>query len=154
MALLLDIYGFLSVMLRGVILAAQSLAVGGIVFLGLLAAPFARRLGGDGAAVLAGTTRLLFWSATGFAAAVLVSVTLECTVLAGTLSIPLGEAFGAGFARFGLVAAAAALAAAFLAATPPTPARVAALGVLALVMLAAQVATSHAAAQLSERGLL
>ena len=36
MGLLLDIFGFLSVILRGAVLAAQSFAIGGIVFLALL----------------------------------------------------------------------------------------------------------------------
>ena len=37
MALLLDIFGFLSVVLRGIVLSAQSLVLGGIFFLALLA---------------------------------------------------------------------------------------------------------------------
>ena len=79
---------------------------------------------------------------------------LECVVLAGTMDIPLRLAFGAGFARFGLVAAAAAAAITFVARGAFTRTRIAALLALALAALAAQVATSHAAAQVDSRAVL
>ena len=52
MALLLDVFGFLSVVLRGLVLTAQSLTIGGIVFLALLAYPLRRELGSVGAAAV------------------------------------------------------------------------------------------------------
>jgi putative copper resistance protein D len=154
MALLLDIFGFLSVVLRGLVLSAQSLVIGGIVFLGLIVGPVAEKLGAVGEAAMARGRRLLFWSALTLACAELVFIVLECVVLAGTMDIPLGLAFGAGFARFGLVAAAAAAAIAFVARGAFTRTRILALLVLALAALAAQVATSHAAAQVDSRVLL
>ena len=120
MALLLDIFGFLSVVLRGIILSAQSLAIGGILFLTLLVWPLAPQLGTGGAAVMAKTRRLLFWSALTLALAEVIFIVLECVVLAGTVAIPLGDAFGANFARLGLVAIAAALGTAFIAVGPLT----------------------------------
>ena len=155
MALLLDIFGFLSVVLRGVVLSAQSLVIGGIVFLGLIVGPVAGKLGAAGATATARGRRLLFWSALTLACAELVFIVLECVVLAGSMDIPLDLAFGAGFARFGLVAAAAAAAAiTFVVRGALTRARIAALLALALAALAAQVATSHAAAQIDSRALL
>jgi putative copper resistance protein D len=154
MALLLDIFGFLSVVLRGVVLSAQSLVIGGIVFLGLIVGPVAEKLGAVGAAATARGRRLLFWSALTLACAELVFVVLECVVLAGSMDIPLGFAFGAGFARFGLVAAAAAAAITFVARGAFTRARIVVLLGLALAALAAQVATSHAAAQVDSRVVL
>jgi putative copper resistance protein D len=154
MALLLDIFGFLSVVLRGLVLSAQSLVIGGIVFLGLIVGPVADQLGAVGAAATARGRRLLFWSALTLACAELVFIVLECVVLAGTMDIPLGLAFGAGFARFGLVAAAAAAAITFVARGALTRTRIAALLALALAALAAQVATSHAAAQVDSRAVL
>jgi putative copper resistance protein D len=154
MALLLDIFGFLSVVLRGLVLSAQSLVIGGIVFLGLVVGPVAAKLGVGGEAATARGRRLLFWSTLALACAELVFIGLESVVLAGTMDIPLATAFGASFARFGLVAAAAAAALAFVARGVFTRARVAVLLGLALAALAAQVATSHAAAQVDSRAAL
>jgi copper resistance protein D len=154
MALLLDIFGFLSVVLRGLVLSAQSVVIGGIVFLVVIVGPVAEKLGAVGVATMARGRRLLFWSALTLAWAELVFVVLECVVLAGTMDIPLRNAFGADFARFGLVAAAAAAATAFVARSALTRARVLALFGLALAALAAQVATSHAAAQVGSRAML
>src|ERR1700738_3661387 len=108
MALLLDIFAFLSVVLRGLVLSAQSLVIGGIVFLAVIIGPVAEKLGAVGVAAMARGRRLLFWSALTLACAELVFIVLECVVLAGTMEIPLATAFGADFARFGLVAGAAA----------------------------------------------
>jgi len=154
MALLLDIFGFLSVVLRGLVLTAQSLTIGGIVFLALLAYPLRRELGGVGAAAVERCCRLLWWSALAFAVVELASVLLECVVLAGTVGISLADALGAAFSRFGLIAAAASAVTVALVRRPPEGFRLAALPVLALVMLLAQAATSHAAAQLSGRAPL
>ena len=154
MALLLDIFGFLSVVLRGVVLTTQSLMIGGVVFLGFIVGPVAAKLGAVGVASLARGRRLLFWSAMTLACAELVFIVLECVVLAGTMDIPLSTAFGAEFARFGLVAAAAAAASTFVVRGELTRPRILALSVLAIAALAAQLATSHAAAQVGGRGVL
>jgi copper resistance protein D len=149
MALLLDVFGLLSVMLRGLVLTAQSLAVGGILFLALIR-PLRQQLG----AAFERCRRLLVWSASAFAVLELASVLLECLVLAGTVDISLAEAAGAAFVRFGILAAAVAALAARLARRPLDGVRSAALPVLAAVMLLAQSATSHAAAQLADRAPL
>jgi copper resistance protein D len=154
MALLLDIFGFLSVVLRGLVLTAQSLAIGGIAFLALLARPLRPELGASGVATLERCRRLLLWSAIAYAALELAFVLLECLVLAGTVDISLASAFGAAFARFGMIAVAASALTAALAWRPLEGLRFAALPVLALVMLLAQAATSHAAAQLAGRAPL
>ncbi|HYM02205.1 MAG TPA: CopD family protein [Stellaceae bacterium] len=154
MALLLDIFGFLSVVLRGLVLTAQSLTVGGVVFLACLAKPLAPPLGPAGAAVIERCGRLLLWSAIALAVIEAVFVTLECLVLAGSIQTTLADAFAAEFARFGAVAAAAAAVTAALAARRDVGRRVLPLLALAVTILLAQVATSHAAAQLSERAVL
>jgi len=154
MALLLDIFGFISVMLRGIVLSTQTLVIGGVVFLGFVVAPVAEKLGAVGEAATARGRRLLFWSALILAGAELLFIVLECVVLAGTMDIPLRLAFGAGFARFGLMAAAAAAAITFVARGALTRGRILALFVLSMVALAAQLATSHAAAQVDSRAVL
>ena len=154
MALLLDIFGFLSVMLRGLVLTTQSLMIGGVVFLGLIVGPVVDKLGAVGTAATARGRRLLVCSALTLACAELVFVVLECVVLAGTMDIPLATAFGATFARFGLIAAAAAAATTFVARGGFTRPRILVLLALAMAALAAQLATSHAVAQIDSRGVL
>jgi copper resistance protein D len=154
MALLLDIFGYLSVVLRGVVLAAQSLTIGGIVFLALLLRPLLPSLGPTGLDALERCRRLLTWSAFAFALVECVSVMLQVAVLAGTLDLPLQAALGADFARLGLVAAAAGLVVALVATGPLVGGRFLALPVAALIVLVAQVGTSHAAARLTDRTVL
>jgi copper resistance protein D len=93
----------------------------------------------------------LLWSSLAFAAAEFAFVLLQSLVLAGTLDMSLAEAMGAAFARFGAVAAAAALVAAAVAAGTMERRRFLALPVLALVILLAQLGSSHAAARLTGR---
>ena len=146
MALLLDIFGYLSVVLRGAVLSAQAMLLGGVIFLiamrPLLAAP-----------TLARCARLVGWSALAFAGTELAFVLLQGLVLVGTLDIALGKALTAAFARAGLIACAAAAVAAWLVFSGAQGGRLVALAVLGLVILAAQVATSHAAARLEDRAL-
>src|SRR5215472_2982989 len=66
MAMLIDIFGFLSVVIRGAVLVTQSFLVGGIAFL-LLMGPVARECGSDGERPHTRGRRFLFWSALPFA---------------------------------------------------------------------------------------
>ncbi len=154
MALLLDIFGFLSVVLRGLVLTAQTVTIGGIIFLAFVARPLAPHFGAGGRPAIERCRRLLFWSAACFAFIEASFVVLECAILSGTVQISLAEAFGAEFARFGLVAAAAAALTAMLVVNSPAGRQFLPLPALAVIMLLAQVATSHAAAQLADRGPL
>ena len=151
MAFFLDIFGYLSVILRGLVLTAQSLTVGGIAFLLLLARPLAASLGAAGERLKLRSLSLLRWSALAFAAAELASVAVQCAVLAGTVDIGLGDALGADFAIAGLVLAAAGIAVAWATRAPATKGVAVALGCLAALVLLAQTATSHAAARLDDR---
>ncbi|MGH6962574.1 MAG: hypothetical protein ACREE7_19010, partial [Dongiaceae bacterium] len=63
MSLLLDIYGLLSVVAHGLVLTAQSLALGGVAFLVLVAEPLTATLGDDGVRTIARCRRLTTWSA-------------------------------------------------------------------------------------------
>jgi copper resistance protein D len=150
-ALLLDIFGYLSVLLRGLVLVTQSLTIGGIAFLALAARPLRRELGAVGDAALARGRRLLLLSSVAFVVAQLAFVVLQGVVLVGTLEIGFGEALGADFARFGLIAAAAALAVTLVAAGPLDGKRFLPLPALAVLMLLAQLGMSHAAARLDDR---
>ncbi len=151
MALLIDIFGFLSVLLHGIVLAALCLTIGGITFLLLLARPLAREQRNIGEPLLRRCRFLLGGSALILAFAELLGVALQTTVLVGTLDIAPVMALGANFAGFGLVAAAAALATALLARRPLDTGGIMLMAVLALAMLLAQLGTSHAAARLDDR---
>jgi putative copper resistance protein D len=141
-ALLIDIFGFLTVVLRGITLATQSLTIGGIAFIALLARPLAAELGRDGPAILRRCRVLLFWSAIAFAAA-------EANVVA--LDIGIGETIDAQSARAGFAVMAGAVAVALLCRMKLAAWRDALLVGLGIAMLAAQVTTSHAAARIDGR---
>lgn len=151
MALLLDLFGFLSVILRGLVLATQSLVIGGIIFLALLLRPGLAELGAGGADALERCRRLLLWCALGFAAAEGAFVLLQSLALVGTVDIPLGEALGADFARFGIIATLAGLLIAIAAGGSLRGWRFLPLPFLALIILLAQLGTSHAASRLDDR---
>lgn len=151
MATLLDIFGFLSVILRGAVLVTQSFTVGGIAFLLLLAGPLANELSAEGARAAERCRNFLFWSALAFAIAELASVTVQCAVLIGTVEISVLEALGADFAQAGLVLTIAALAIAVAARSRITRGPSIALGLLAILVLIAQSVTSHAMARIDGR---
>jgi copper resistance protein D len=114
MALLLDLFGFLSVVLRGLTLTAQSLTVGGIAFLMLLAGPLELALGAPGTIIIRRSRTLLGWSAIALAIVAAISVLIEGTILADTVDLTLGETLGAGFVLAGTAVIGAAVVIAFL----------------------------------------
>ena len=174
---LLDVFGFLSVVLRGLTLALQSMVVGGLVFDLFIARADA------GTAAVRGCRRLLAASALALALAQAGYLAADTAILMGTADLSLAAVAGANFFIAGTIAAALALAIAALAfwafqsslavqAAPPPqedlpdlpdlagrhdrgerPALAAAL-LLSLGVIAASVATSHAAARLEDRALL
>lgn len=155
MALLLDVYGFVSVVLLGILLAAQSLALGGLAFQELLAGPLAAELGPSGAASLRRCGRLVRVSALAVAIVLAASLSIEVALLADSLGTTIRDALSAHFVRAGMVEIAAALAIAALCGSGRGRARRALAILAALVLVAAATATSHAAARLDERaGLL
>jgi copper resistance protein D len=151
MDLLLDIFGFASVLLSGVARAAQCLTLGSIAFFALIAVPLGH--GAPDELKLASRTIQLTRR---FAWALLISVGLllamQVTILAGTAEITIGEALGGDYAIAQSVRIAGALL--MLALLYGKSASVPLLLALALVDLGAGVATSHAAARIEDRGLL
>jgi len=149
--LLLDIYGFLTVVLHGLLLTAQALTLGGIAFLLLLAEPMAAELGESGAVMAGRCASLLRWSA--IAGAVIAAVTLafQVAILMSTLDQSLGQSLTALFAVAGLVDVVASAAIALFA-NRSGAARVVLL-VAAFVLLAAAVAATHAMARTDDRTL-
>src|SRR5579863_390823 len=154
MVTLLDIFGFLSVILRGAVLVGQSFVIGGIIFQLLLLRPLAPILGAELSPIERRCRRFLFWSAIGFALCEFISVTLQCAVLVGTVDIGMVEAATANFAVAGLLLAATGIAVALLALRPPGRSAAILLGIIAALILLLQSVTSHAMARLDDRALL
>ena len=151
MSLLVDVFGYLSIILHGLVIVGQSMAVGSVLFLLLLARPFEHRLA-EGAEIVRRTARFGAWSALFLVACEALALALQLAVLQTTLDLPVIELIPANFAIAGLVKIAAAGGLALLLVRPkPSPWP---LAVLVAVILAAAVATTHAAARLEDGGLL
>jgi len=135
-AQLLEVFGFLSVILRGCTLALQSLAVGGVAF-----ALFVMR-GRD-----AKVERAIRRWALALCAVQVLFVAVDSAVLSGTGGFPLSDLVGANYFLAGLVTIAASL---MLAARPAGRAML----IPAVVILAGTLGTSHAMARLENRLIL
>src|SRR5258708_26052750 len=146
---LLDVFGFLSVVLRGLTLALQSMVIGGLVF-----DLFVAR-GDAGASALRACRRLLAASALVLALAQASYLAADTAILRGPAALSLAAVAGANFFVAGVIAPTLALAVAALACWTARPGRgaggrpaLAAALLLSLGLLGAAVATSHAAARL------
>ena len=51
MSLLIDLFGYLSIVIHGLTITAQSMALGGVLFIGLLLRPIVARLGSTGQSI-------------------------------------------------------------------------------------------------------
>ena len=130
---LLEVFGFVSVILRGVTLAFQTLAVGGVIF--LLSIIRERNT-----AVLRG----IRWSASGLVVTQLLYLLVSSSVLSGTTGLALTDLVGANYFLAGCAIIAAGVA---LAVMPPSWG----MFVPSTLILAGTLATSHAMARLDDR---
>jgi putative copper resistance protein D len=153
MATLLDIFAFLSVVIRGAVLVTQSFVVGGIAFL-LLMRGVAKELGADGERLELRARRFLLWSALAFTLAEVAVVAVQCAVLMGTVDLELADVMGADFALAGLMLAGAGLVCAWVVRTAVRGTTAFLLTALAVLVLLAQVTTSHAMARIDDRAPL
>ncbi len=152
MSLLVDLFGYLGILLHGLVIVSQSMALGGALFLVLVARPYLGLLGND---LARRTARIAGYSALALVAVELINVGLQAAVLISTIDLPLANVLAASFAVAGLLKSAAALvlAALLLRARPQaTPGW--ALLAAGAVELAAATLTTHAEARLSDNGLL
>src|SRR5258706_256180 len=65
MSLLVDLFGYLSIIIHGLTIVAQSMTLGGVFFLVFLARPQARLVGPAGDAILHDTVRIAAYAALG-----------------------------------------------------------------------------------------
>jgi putative copper resistance protein D len=154
MALLFDIFGFLTVVLDGLTMVTLGFTLGGIAFLVLLAEPLAGLLGNTGEAIIRRSRSTLLFSALGLALAVLARTAAQALVLSGTIDLSLSETLGATFVRAGGLVAVAALGIALVVRFRLDQQRALLLPLLALSMLGALSLITHGAARLDDRWLL
>lgn len=155
MALLVDIFGYLSVILHGFVIVTQSMTLGGLLFLMLLLHPLSPRLT-HGDALEQRVARLTRWSAWGLLLAELATTALQVSVLMSTVDLPFGNVMQASFAVAGSIKMLCALTIA-LSLGQRTMARAlprALLLLIGLIELAAATATTHAYARLDDNALL
>lgn len=144
MTQLLDVFGYLSVLLRGGALAASALLLGGIVFVSW-ACPVTKE-------ALGSCRRLLCWSAAAVAAVETSCLATGTAVLQATAGLPLREAAGANYFLAGMAAVCAAAAAGLIVRRRERPRW--ALWIPGAVILGALVSTSHAAGRVDGRPVL
>jgi putative copper resistance protein D len=154
---LIDLFGFVSVVLHGLDLVAQTALVGSVAFVVFVADPL-HRADNEPKLLDVGAAGRRVLEAAAFAAVVTVtaSTALNAIVLAVSLGVSWREVVGSAFVIAGAVKALAALGTGVVAAIGPRQApwtRVA-LAVGATAVLCAAVATSHAVARLDESGVL
>ena len=152
MSLLVDLFGYLEIVLHGLVILSQSMALGGVLFLLLLARPLAPQLPG-GRAIAQRTAVIAGWAALGLVLCEGLTIALQTAVLTDTVDLSVWQVLGADFAEAGLVKCAAALLLALcLLVLNSTPAAL--LLALGAVELAAATLSTHAAARMTDSGPL
>ena len=151
MSLLVDLFGYLSIVLHGLTIIAQSMALGGLLFLVFLARPFAARLDG-GPVILRRVTRLTLWSAVALAIVELLGAGLQVSVLMQTVDLSFFDVLGANFAVAAMIKIVCALLIAGLLVSARIPGAI--LLALGAVELSAATLTTHAEARLDGNTLL
>ncbi|MFC4527308.1 CopD family protein [Dyella halodurans] len=100
MTLLVDLFGYLSVILHSMVIVAQSMTLGGLLFLVFLLHPLARTLT-KGDELQQRVVRLTRFSALGLVVAELAATALQVSVLVTTVDLPLSNVLQAAFAVSG-----------------------------------------------------
>lgn len=149
--LLLDIFGYLSVVLRGLILIAQSFTIGGLAFRLLLWRPLQAQLSADSLPIEERCQTLLWFSAVGWGLLTIASLAVNAAALIGTLQVSWSDVVSADFARADIVITACAFGFAILTRDTSSKTRLAASVALSLLALAMQLMLTHAASRLDVR---
>jgi putative copper resistance protein D len=150
-SLLVDLFGYLSIIIHGLTIIAQSMALGGVLFLFVLALPLATAIGPR---VAADTARIAAWSAVGLIVCEGLTIALQAAVLTATVDLSLLDALGASSAIAGMVKMAAGAVIAISLFSLGTTASRPLLLAASLIELMAATMTTHAAARLEDRPIL
>ena len=151
MTLLIDLFGYLSIVIHGFTIVAQSMALGSVLFIALALRPVASRLGSAGRDIEAICIRAAVWSAIALVVFEMVAVVLQIAVLVGTVDLSIVNVLHADFAVAAMVKIAAAALIALTMFVLGQRAPIAALLALAVIELAGATLTTHAAARLDYR---
>lgn len=151
MDLLLDIFGFLTVLLAGFGRAAQCFYIGSVIFLAVLAQPLAATLGAQAESIAALARRSALTALVALMGILAVSLWAHVTILAGTTDGDYLHAMGGTYAVAQSIRLATGLVALLLL-QRGAPSWL--LLALALVDLVVGTATSHAAARLTDQAVL
>ncbi|MBI1207717.1 MAG: copper resistance protein [Azospirillum sp.] len=154
MALLLDIFGYLSVLLRGAGVIAQSLTIGALGFLLLVARPLVGELGSAGRPLLRSVGRVLSASALALAVVTVAAAALQTATLAGSTGLSVTAAASAEFVVAAEVRVLGAVMLALLAGFGFRRWSPLAFSAPMVMVLAAGVATGHGAARLDDRAIV
>ncbi|GAB2546702.1 copper resistance D family protein [Rhodanobacter koreensis] len=100
MTLLVDIFGYLSIILHGLVIVAQSMTLGGVLFLAFLLRPFAGLIS-QSHELQRRVARLTMFSAAGLVLAELAGNALQIAVLMATVELPFTNVIQASFAIAG-----------------------------------------------------
>jgi len=150
---LLDVFSFVSVLLRGAALAFQSLILGGAIFSFWILRPLNTLWGSRAYGIMQSSRWLILWSAVAFAFVQVCYIAADSALLTGTTGLGWREVAGASYFISGVTSAVAALiVAAMMARLNSMPAS--ALLAPSLVILSAMVSTSHAAGRVEGRTAL
>ena len=153
MAELLDIFGFLAVLLRGGKLVLQTLIVGGVAFLLIILTPGTISSPSDASRLRSSCRKLIALSAIALALTQLVYLFVHSAVLMQTADMRLSEIVGAGFFLAGAGTAFAALLVVAVALVEKRQ-TTSVLLVSSAIVLGASVLTSHAAGRIEHRWAL
>ncbi len=148
MSRLVDLIGYLGILLHGLAIVSQSMALGGMLFLVFLARPFALQLGPD---VVRRTAWIAGWSAAALVLVEAVNVSLQTAVLMTTLDLPASNILQADFAVASILKILGALALTLLLWRGARARWLLASGAF---VLGAATLTTHAAARLEDGWLL
>ena len=150
MTLFFELFDYLALLLRALALVAQTVALGSVVFIGLIAQGLHAGDVEGAEAVRQGSVRTLRIAGAAIAIFAAFRVALQITALIGA-DIPLERAFGAGFVIAWSVQAVCGAALAARARRPPIDAWTI---LFAVGVLACSIATSHAVGRIEDRGWL
>ena len=150
---LVDVFGYLSVILRAGTLVFQSLLLGGVLFVLWVARPTPEVAGGNFEKIQSSSLRMLRIAAIGLAVVQALYLYVNSAVLMATAEIGMRDVIGANFFISGSIVFTAAIVAAALARPGSKPAGIW-LALLAMVALGASVMTNHAASRMEGRAAL
>ena len=152
---LIDVFGFLSVLLRGAEITAQSIVAGGVIYLLALVRPLVSEIGDQAPKLLWKSRHWVGGAALALAMVVAVAMAVDGSILVATVDLSLSDLAGADFFIADSVTVVSALIAAIcIRKAGRSSATIWAGLALSAVTIGAAAMTSHGAARISDRTFL